>query len=341
MNKISLILFALFILRWSAGHSQAEEIHEAFRNDGHDTSYIKDFHESLVLKTYIVNKSNDFTISNKENEITADYKPNDGANLGFGVNYKAFGISLAFIPLGKRNNSKYGKTSKLDFQANMYTRKFGFDFRLQSYNGFYLSNASSINPNIGTDSIFPQRPDISTLSMGGSVFYVFNSNRFSFKNTFTNNEWQKKSSGSFFAGNNLSVFQIKADSAIAPTTIIDSINQAEYVQNFSVLSIGGFGGYAYTYVFAKHFFLTGAFAPGLATVNIDAQNGLGETVSTGKARIALQLKSRVGLGYNSDKLFGGVSGIWDYSSFNYGNEVGDVGFTTGSIRVYLGIRFLN
>ncbi|MGB0403849.1 MAG: DUF4421 family protein, partial [Salibacteraceae bacterium] len=136
-------------------------------------------------------------------------------------------------------------------------------------------------------------------------------------------------------------FQISADSAIAPSTLIDSINKSEYVQNFRVFAIGGFGGYAYTYVFAKHFFISGAFAPGLASVFIKAENGFGESVSTGEARIALQLKTRVGLGYNSNKIFGGVSGIWDYSSFNYGDEIGDVGFTTGSIRVYLGMRFLN
>ncbi|MGB0403769.1 MAG: DUF4421 family protein, partial [Salibacteraceae bacterium] len=204
MNKQRLYTIVIFLLLFIEVFSQTEEIQLAFRNDGHDTSYIKDFHQSLVLKTYIVNKSNDFSISNTANEITTEFQPNDGANLGFGVNYKSFGVSLAFIPLGKKNNSKYGKTSKIDFQANMYTRKFGFDFRAQSYKGFYISNASSINPSIGNDSIYPQRADISTLSLGGNVFYVFNSNQYSFKNTFTNNEWQKKSAGSFFAGNNLS-----------------------------------------------------------------------------------------------------------------------------------------
>lgn len=333
--KLVALLLALTLL----GSAQDGIIETTFRSNGQDTSYIRSFHEKLILKTYFVNKSNQFSITDIKDEQTTEFKPNDVTNLGFGVNYKAFGLSVAFIPVGRQDRERYGRTRKLDLQGNMYTRKFGFDVRFQYYKGFYIDNPGTFAPDLDQDSLIIKRSDISTLSLGGNIFYVFNNNQFSFKNSFTNNEWQKKSAGSFYAGNSFSIFGLNGDTIIAPTTIVDTLNPKKYFKSMDIISIGGFGGYAYTYVLAKHFFITLAMAPGFATVKIKTQNGFGETL-TNNSRLAFQFNSRVGLGYNSDKFFGGLSGFWDLSTFNYNSNEGNVNYTTGALRFYFGMRFL-
>ena len=334
------LIFILFICSISPQlFGQNSDLQIVLTNDGHDTTFIKYFHEKLVLKTYIVSKANNFSVTDVKNEITTNFKPNDVNNLGFGVNYKSFGVSIAFIPLGKKDNHTYGNTQKLDVQTNMYTRKLGFDLRFQYYKGFYIDNASKINPTLELDTLIPLRADISTLAFGGNIFYVFNSKQFSFKNTFTNTEWQLKSAGSFYAGSSLSGFRMSADSIIGPTEIIDTLPLGEYFKSVSVLTIGGFGGYAYTYVLAEKFYISLALAPGLASVQLKAENGLGEQI-TKSSRIAFQFNGRMGLGYNSNKIFAGVSAFWDYSAFPYGENEGRIDFTTGSIRLYFGVRLL-
>jgi len=338
MKQAFSILLLIFLSQVSL-LAQDSDIQIALRNDGHDTSYIKDFHDKLILKTYVVSKANNFSVSDVKNEITTEFKPNDVTNLGFGVNYKSFGLSMAFIPLGKKDNETYGRTQKFDIQSNVYTRKFGFDLRFQYYKGFYIDNANKIDPDLQLDTLIPLRSDISTLAFGGNVFYVFNSKQFSFKNTFTNNEWQLKSAGSFYAGSSLSAFRMSADSIIAPTEIIDTLPKDKYFKSVTVYTIGGFGGYAYTYVFGGKFYITMALAPGLATVQLKSVNGLNEVIGN-TSKIAFQFNGRMGLGYNSEKIFAGISGFWDYSAFPYGEQEGRINFTTGSIRLYFGMRFL-
>lgn len=333
----------LFIILLLATHlvsvGQSSDLQVVLSNEGHDTSYIKDFHEKLILKTYMVSKANNFSVTDVKNQVTTEFKPNDVTNLGFGVNYKSFGLSVAFIPLGKKDNETYGRTQKLDLQSNIYTRRLGFDVRFQYYKGFYIDNASKIDPDLELDTLIPLRSDISTLAFGGNVFYIFNSKQFSFKNTFTNNEWQLKPAGSFYAGSSFSAFRMSADSIIAPTEIIDTLPRDEYFKSVTVYTIGGFGGYAYTYVFGKKFYMTMALAPGLASVQLKSVNGLNEVINN-TSKIAFQFNARMGLGYNSERIFAGISAFWDYSAFPYGEQEGRIDFTTGSIRMYFGMRFL-
>lgn len=318
--------------------SQNENGVNLLDNDNFDTTFITSFQDQLHVKTFIVNKSNEFSVTDVNNSITTEYRPNSSADLGFGFNYKSFGLALAFIPMGNQNHEKYGRTSKFDIQGNFYTRHLGFDVRLQRYKGYYIDNAYSLNPAFGIDSIIPLRADIRTFTMGGNAFYVFNGKSFSFKNTFTHTEWQKKSKGSWYAGTSMNLFRITGDSAIAPNELIDSIVNTNYFKQIGTFSWGGFGGYAYTLVFAKNFYLSLALAPGFAWVNIRGVNGIGQEAENAN-KLAFTFNSRMGIGYNSKRFYGGINGSWDSSNFSYGRKEGRVDYTTGSLRFYFGMRF--
>ena len=108
MKRLSLVLFFGFLSLLIKGQDSLIQV--VLDNKNHDTTYIKDFHDKLVLKSYIVSKANNFSVTDINNEITTEFKPNDVTNLGFGVNYKSFGLSVAFIPLGKKDTETYGRT---------------------------------------------------------------------------------------------------------------------------------------------------------------------------------------------------------------------------------------
>ena len=106
------LIFILFICSISQQlFGQNSDLQIVLTNDGHDTTFIKYFHEKLVLKTYIVSKANNFSVTDVKNEITTNFKPNGVNNLGFGVNYKSFGVSIAFIPLGKKESRNNGRSA--------------------------------------------------------------------------------------------------------------------------------------------------------------------------------------------------------------------------------------
>ncbi|UTW60638.1 DUF4421 family protein [bacterium SCSIO 12741] len=307
-----------------------------------DTSYITDLTQKLTLKTYLVDKSNTFTVSHNDNDgngFQTEYKPNDGSSIGFGFNYKWLGFSMAFIPLGRRDFSTHGRTQRLDLQGNIYTRKFGFDLRFQYYKGFYIDNPQNLDENWVSDSGVPTRFDIRTANLGANMFYVFNHQKFSFRNSFVNNEWQTKSSGSFYAGTAFSFYSIAGDSAIAPTELVDSLVPEDFFMRANILTLGGFGGYAYNFIIQRKFFVSLAMAPGLSTLRLREIDAEGEEFAN-STKLAFRFNTRIGMGYNSERFFSGISYFNDFLSFNYNQNESSFSFASGAFRLYVGYRFL-
>ena len=301
------------------------------------STYIKQFRNQLILKGYIQNKSNEFDITDRKNDVVSNYEPNGKSTFGIGFNYKSLGLSIGFLPMGKNNDVKYGKTRKFDIQGNLVTKKIGADLRLQYYQGFYLSNVSSLDPSYNTDSVYPIRSDIATLSLAAEVFYIFNHSKFSFKSIYTNNEWQKKSAGTFLVGLNYAIFSIGADSAIAPEVPNYKPDSSDYFSGASFFNLGIYGGYAYNLVIKKHGFLFVGAGPGIGAVRIRLYDNEGRHVSN-RVLPAATFKFQFGGGLNSDKHFGGITYTNNSSGFNYNQGEGRFNFNSGTFKVYYGYR---
>jgi len=93
----------------------------------------------------------------------------------------------------------------------------------------------------------------------------------------TQNEWQKKSAGSLLVGGLVFYGQIKGDSSMIPKQVESSFPKASGIDNVNVFGVGIGGGYAYTLVIAKHFFLTGS-----AIVNLNANFSAAEDMNDKK-----------------------------------------------------------
>src|SRR5690606_28091376 len=124
-----------------------------------------------------------------------------------------------------------------------YPRKLVLDLFGQFYKGYYLApEGRGALP----DENFYVRPDLKVTKLGVSAQYVFNHEKFSYRASFLQNEWQQKSAGTFLAG-----FEVYGGGATADSTIVPGMLIEDESRNFEALRFFEFGpnaGYAYTLV---------------------------------------------------------------------------------------------
>ena len=178
--------------------SQVEtDVESSYSIEKDTLPYIEDRSNLLNLRIYTLVKSNSVTIQQEDDNVVL--RPNSPVSLGFGFNFKGLGLSLGFgLPVSKERQEKYGKTRRLDIQANLNTRRIVGLGYLQIYQGYYMANPGDFTewnqPN------YPTLPDMRTLSLGASAFYVFNHKKFSSKAAFTRTQIQRRSAGSLALG---------------------------------------------------------------------------------------------------------------------------------------------
>lgn len=287
MNKLLFhIILAAGIIYHPPVTAQSIEI----KHHKKSTSYVKDYYKThLIIRAYESTKFNNFKFTYHGNK--AVYKPNEHNNLGLGFTYKFLSINLGFhLPFTDRDRGIYGTTRQLDLQTHIYSPKFIIDFYGQFYKGFYLAGDHPlITGNI-------KRPDMRSRDISLSVLHVFNYNRFSYNAAPYQNEVQKKSAGSFIAGAGIFHTYVKADSAILPAYMRSA--GGDVFSTTGNIAIGAEGGYGYTLVILKRFFITGILTGG---------PGIAYSVIPGSLGTQLQLNIRGAAGYNYNKYFAGIS----------------------------------
>lgn len=330
MKRICLFLAALlFLFAKVTGQTIA------IKKSKHDPKYIKDYHKNhLIIRAFESTKFNNFQYSDHKSELV--FKPNKHNNFGLGFTYKFLSLNFGFyIPNLGRDIDVYGKTRQLDLQTHFYMRNIIVDFYGQFYHGYYLANSDAVinNPN---DDIL-NRPDIRTRNLSLVCQYLFNDKQFSYNAVFYQNELQKKSAGSFLVGGGIYHTALFADSSLIPpnANYTDFFNSYPF-KNSKNTAIGVNGGYAYTLVIKKYFFITGYLSSG-AGLNL-AVLADGNDIRR-KAGLQLNLSQRLAAGYNSDRYFAGITYIRQYTKTNATQPGCWQDVNSGNFRVIVARRF--
>jgi len=270
-----------------------------------DTAYVSNYSHKLVLRVLGSRKINDYQIGRNGKRHEAEYSPNDVTGVGLGFNYGSFGLNLTFgIALLNNDDEKYGKTKGIDIAGYIYRPKFALDVFIKSYRGLYLSDNDLISSRKLTEP-YALRPDMETQFYGLNGQYIFNDRKFSYRASFVQNEWQRKSAGSFLMGVILHHVRVKADSAIVPPEFSDP---GEAILNFdktSISSLGVNGGYAHTFVIQKHWFATAALMAGVGANYTEFKDQISKTEENSFG-LHLNGSARVAAGYNSEKWYVGI-----------------------------------
>ncbi|MBN2172965.1 MAG: DUF4421 domain-containing protein [Bacteroidales bacterium] len=333
--KILILSFTVVIIS-EPGYPQ----YDSLKTHKWDTVYIKDLSDRLAIRIYGINKFSQFDIKDNHEGETVEYSPNQSMNLGVAVNYKWFGLGLAFnFPFINNDNDIYGKTSRFDIQTSIFTRSLAIDIYVQRYQGFYIENPEIYKDDWEMGMPYPQRPDIGSTTIGGSCIYTFKHKKYSAKAAFIQTELQKKSAGSFLLGGFFYAFSLSGDSAFVPSELAETYNPDLLFNRVNVIGIGISFGYTHTFVLWKKFYLSFTLVPGVSVQNYEVgYDDLREPVKD--SFLSGRFLGRAAFVYNSERSFGGLTVSNDSFSGNTGkDQKNSMNYEVGVVRLFYGRRF--
>ena len=298
----------------------------------HDTNYYETFPNKLTGRLYLTQKYLHFGIPSLSSGKNISYVANAKMNLGIGVTWHNLSFN-AFYGVKFLNNSKSkkGNTKGLNLQLHLFPKKWAFDVLGVFPKGYYIDN-EDFKPSVGD---YYYRPDIKSTYVGISAYRVPNKEKFSYRAAIIQNEWQKKSAGSFLYGGEAYYGTFKGDSALVPNAIQNNFSQAG-INSVNFFRIGIGGGGAYTVVIDKHFFI---MASVVGNIGADFVNEKSTGSSNKKTSFYPSFIYKTALGYNS--------ATWDISANVTGNQLWMKGASSsknyflplGNIRLVLSKKF--
>jgi hypothetical protein len=334
-----LFLIASFILITSNLHCQ---FFKRLFSSETDTSYIVDYSKELTTRIFGSQKYARFRLYDGQLEKGLAYLPNDRFLIGIGANHGILGINLGInFPFINNDDDKYGTTEYTNWTTHLIARKVFIDGILQYYKGYYLSNSHEMIQSWPDDGTYMIRGDIRTFSIGLSILYIFNNKKFSYRAGFLQNEWQKKSAGSFLAGGEAYYDIMKGDSTLIPADLLHpSFYDGLHFSRANIFSIGPMVGYAHTFVLKQHWFLSLSLTVNLALGNsvLHPDNTYSESTKSGLT-FNLNTVPRLALGYNSPKWCFDISYNNTASRNQAPFDQGWIQFDTGNFRFNIVHRF--
>lgn len=320
--------------------SQSDIILKIF-NVPYDTNYISTYTSDYTTRLYGSVKYGNISYNDDLIGKRLAYRPNNKLLLGIGVNHGMLGLNIGInFPFVNKDDEKYGETDYYDFTMRIFAPRFNATVYLQNYRGFYLSNTKDMMPGWQQGDPYYIRGDIRSRTVGLELSYIFNSSRFSYRAAILQNEWQKKSSGSFLVGGSIFYNANIGDSSIVPSNLhYDLFFDGLKFNRSNNFSIGPLAGYAYTFVIKRHFFIVGSVN---GSVNIGfTQLLLVDDENKVKSGLVLGLRSDVlfSAGYNSDRWYFGFSFINLSIGTQAPVEDRSISYDTGMYRFNLVRRF--
>ena len=307
-----------------------------------DSEYVRQFPHTLTVRAYIGEKISIFGIEDRKNDVELRYRPNNILAVGLGVTVKGIGINFSTrIPGYDNKEDQYGRTRRIDVQVHRYRRKLAVDAYFQRYRGFHINDLNDVTRQgtPPTETVYPYFPNMQTITAGASVMYMFNGNRVSLRAPVNQQEWQRRSAGTFMLGGGLFYRDFtNKDSTFIPRYIAQPQflggSQLSKIQNYSLTLNGGYG---YHFVFKRHLYLMGSLEVG---------GGLGysiteDTLENRESKLGPQLTAniRAGFGYNSQHWQTGIYGILHSDRMVLPYDQTNLSTSLGIVRAFVADRF--
>ena len=317
------ILFPFFV------HAQIEI--DSVEPQINSNIYLKDFNDQINIKLDVDSDFERFDL--KGDDFEYDIRPNIAlkSKISFSYRFLSFGISFLpkFLP-GNNDDELKGKTKGIGFGINLNLKHWIQELKYSNVEGFYLENSSDFNlASIDNSEPYFLFPNLKITSFQGNTSYKFNPN-FSLKAISTQTEIQLKSAGSFIPGIHYSYYIIdnKSNSELQQSS--QRSNSFEVILN---------AGYYHTFVLNKSWYAAVGLTPGFGINYTNLLTRLpDENVKTNYSNGVFRINGRSGIGYNSERFFGGAE-IGAYRSFRNDNISTVTIATTGiTYQIFIGYR---
>lgn len=303
-----------------------------------DSGYISRFPQSITARVYLQEKVSVFQLNDRHFKKRLNYYPNNYLAIGAGLTIRGIGLNVSMaIPFRDKKESLYGKTRKLDLQLHRYKNKWAADGYFQYYQGFHLRDLTAVTQVVGPE-VYPYFPDLRSITIGASLLYMPQGERFSLGAGWNQQERQLKSGGTLLVGSAFfGHFISNKGHSILPEfssypQFLDSAQPA-YLHNYALTLRGG---YAHALVYRRHWFLAAAADAGVGP----ALNTASDIEGQHRQKVGWQLSAtaRLALGYNAQKWYAGAIGILHGDRFPLAYE-GGVGYSSqGVVRLVVARR---
>lgn len=299
--------------------------------------YIHEFHDRFYIKPIVTVRSLSLELADNDKQVASSrYKPSSNNFLGLGLYFFDLGIELSFkLPQDENQVPPeiFGETESIDFQTNIYAKKWGGDLSYQEYEGMYLENPDDHMDGWQNGDPFPIRNDLQLRNIQANGFYVFNHERFSYRSPYIQADQQLKSQGSLQLGLFFSHFRFAADSSLIPGSAQSAFPENGDISKAKITTLAILPGYTYTLTW-KNIYLNAALAVGPGQLWTTYFNNEAEEEKTGLRPVA---NLRGALGYNGNWYFMGITAVNQIVSSRIDNL--DVNSTSANIKLFFGIRF--
>ncbi len=299
---------------------------------GFDTSYYRSYDRRLTTRLYLSQKYTRLELTAPKGVSNARYRPNTTLNLGIGATFRSLTLNLAYgFPFLNPDQGK-GKTSYLDLQTHLYGRKWIIDGFGQFYKGYFLHPKGL---SAGSPDLYYLRPDLRVNLFGGAAYHAFNWRKFSYRAPLIQNEWQKKSAGSFLLGGEFDYAKTWGDRPLVPDSLRSQYQNASVTQ-VKIFEFGPGAGYAYTLVIKQHFFATAGVTGNL---NLGFTREFSGATKVDRWGIAPNLLYRAVIGYNSPLWTANISLVNSTVLARGVNPSYDYMLRVGNVRLTVAHRF--
>lgn len=298
-----------------------------------DTTFVKNYKNLVTTRLFFLFQDASITFYNPANQ-EKEFKPYVPMRFGIAAFYKWFGLGLsAGFPFTRNNYDKYVKSDVLDFRILAYSKIGTFELFYQNYKGFYLQGEEE------SPGDFLDFPEMRSWSAGFYATYAYNFARFSLRAAYIQNERQLKSAGSLMIRPAIHYYQLETDTPLFVPDPDENVltETAKQFQRNNTLTLSLAPGYAYTFVFFKHFYINASVFMG-----VNYQSGKYEYFDhseTLTSDIIFNLLGRFAAGYNSDKWYFGASYVFNYDEYPLPSQNYKSFYNLNQLRIWLGTRF--
>ena len=313
---LRILILSVIVLFIISGHTATAQVFDKIEKVQIDTNYIEAYKDELTVRAYIARKQNRYWLSTGLGNPWLKYNTNDNLILGLGYTYNFLTLNLGVkMPFINRDDDIYGKSKYVDLQAHTILRSYIIDFYLQWNKGYYMSNPEDLIPDWDPDGPYPMRGDMRTHILGLNIQYLFNAKRFSYKASFLQNEFQKKSAGSPIAGIEAYWMLGMTDSVMVGGYIPSAgFMEDQPFNQVDISNIGVNGGYTYTFVWKEKLFLSLSTVLGLSGAYNQVHFTENSTTINSGITFGYSNTSRISLGFNNKKNYVGLSYTHFYMS---------------------------
>ena len=246
------------------------------------------FEDYFTLRLGISNSFNSFKINNKEDNSSFTISPNQKVISTLSFLFRSVEIDIGYTPSFLKFNAdddKKGKSKLFALNLRSYLGRWMQSIDIYNAKGFYIANSNFDIPEGETITL----PNLKVFKIGGSTSYVFN-DKFSFRAISFQNEWQRKSSGSFIPS--MSYYYTKFS------------DDSEQTSKFLDIAIGP--SYYYNWVLHEHLLLSLGAYTGIG-LNVSSTKYEDKSLNQKLTSVAYDLVGRISIGYNSNRFYTGVT----------------------------------